>query len=174
MFAHVPISFIEPGIDHRWILDWQVAQRIAALPTAIDEVSSDHAWRFFRVILGGMLIDVSNVTVSGKGRRYRKNWQALSADVTAVDWLFAQRCEMAILDAQRFACRPSVEATVLEGDARAASYDGQYDLAVFSPPYPNSFDYTDVYNVQPRILGYFRHRHTIDLSAFPLLAHMCS
>jgi len=28
------------------------------------------------------------------------------------------------------------------------------DLAVFSPPYPNSFDYTDVYNVELWALGY--------------------
>ena len=28
------------------------------------------------------------------------------------------------------------------------------DLAVFSPPYPNSFDYTDVYNVELWVLGY--------------------
>jgi hypothetical protein len=27
-------------------------------------------------------------------------------------------------------------------------------LAVFSPPYPNSFDYTDVYNVELWMLGY--------------------
>jgi hypothetical protein len=30
------------------------------------------------------------------------------------------------------------------------------DLAVFSPPYPNSFDYTDVYNVELWTLGYLK------------------
>lgn len=30
------------------------------------------------------------------------------------------------------------------------------DLAIFSPPYPNSFDYTDVYNLELWMLGYFR------------------
>lgn len=30
------------------------------------------------------------------------------------------------------------------------------DLAVFSPPYPNSFDYTDVYNIELWTLGYIR------------------
>jgi len=122
--------------------------------SAIDQVSSGEARRLFRVILGGMLVDVSNVTVSGKGRRYRRNWEAASTDGTTVEWLFARRCEMAILDAQRFASRPTLAATVVEGDARAIDYGGKHDLAVFSPPYPNSFDYTDVYNVQLWMLGY--------------------
>jgi len=28
------------------------------------------------------------------------------------------------------------------------------DAAIFSPPYPNSFDYTDVYNLELWVLGY--------------------
>jgi hypothetical protein len=35
-----------------------------------------------------------------------------------------------------------------------ASSVGAHDLAVFSPPYPNSFDYTDVYNVELWAMGY--------------------
>jgi len=31
------------------------------------------------------------------------------------------------------------------------------DLAVFSPPYPNTFDYTDVYNVELWMLGYLEN-----------------
>ena len=33
-----------------------------------------------------------------------------------------------------------------------------HDIAVFSPPYPNSFDYTDVYNVELWICGYLTSR----------------
>lgn len=44
---------------------------------------------------------------------------------------------------------------MLRGDARTLTKDvGSIDLAVFSPPYPNSFDYTDVYNVELWVLGY--------------------
>lgn len=32
--------------------------------------------------------------------------------------------------------------------------DCKQDLIVFSPPYPNSFDYTDIYNVELWALGY--------------------
>ena len=64
---------------------------------------------------------------------------------------------MAILDIQAFSRRPKVNTRVQHGDARTISLDGQYDLSVFSPPYPNSFDYTDVYNVELWMLGYLSH-----------------
>ena len=32
------------------------------------------------------------------------------------------------------------------------------DIVIFSPPYPNSFDYTDIYNVELWMLGYLRSR----------------
>ncbi len=44
---------------------------------------------------------------------------------------------------------------LLRGDARQLVGGIEpLDLAVFSPPYPNSFDYTDVYNVELWTLGY--------------------
>ena len=73
-FASVPRTFIEPGHNDRWIFDDQVAERIATLRDAIDDLD-DEPRRLFRVLLGGILIDVSNVVVSGKGRRYRRRWK---------------------------------------------------------------------------------------------------
>ena len=58
-------------------------------------------------------------------------------------------------DLRRFASRKCLDYTLLRGDARVlAEKIGPHDLAIFSPPYPNSFDYTDVYNVELWALGY--------------------
>jgi len=47
---------------------------------------------------------------------------------------------------------------VFRGDSRVVPQNfPAVELSVFSPPYPNSFDYTDVYNVELWMLGYFRH-----------------
>lgn len=45
---------------------------------------------------------------------------------------------------------------MINGDSRTAlqKVQEQADLIVFSPPYPNSFDYTDIYNVELWVLGY--------------------
>jgi hypothetical protein len=156
-FRHLPQTFIQPGSKERWLFSLPVAGRIASILQAIDSVAQGDCARLFRVVLGGMLCEVSNVVVSGKGRRYRKNWRATEIEAVTVDVLFAERCSTAILDCQAFAHRPRVKAMVIEGDARTATVPGIHDLAVFSPPYPNSFDYTDVYNLQLWMLGYLCH-----------------
>lgn len=49
-------------------------------------------------------------------------------------------------------------ATVAHGDARdrGPGSDGSTDLVVFSPPYPNNIDYTEVYKLENWQLGFFR------------------
>lgn len=155
-FAHTPKSFIERPDSERWIFATSTASRIASILTAIDMLDSQPHRRLFRVIVGGLLAEVSNVIVSGKGRRYRRNWQQAPDEPGRVDALFSCRAEQAIRDIQRFAHRPRVKATLHRGDARTQPVSGEFDLAVFSPPYPNSFDYTDVYNLELWMLGYLK------------------
>lgn len=155
-FAHVPPSFIEKAESTRWIFDSGVATRLASILEAVSRLTDTANRQFFKVILGGMLTEVSNVVVSGKGRRYRQGWQARSVADDAIDSLFAQRCEQAILDVSRFAQRPRVQSIVKHGDSRNARIGGHFGLSVFSPPYPNSFDYTDVYNLELWMLGYLQ------------------
>ena len=49
--------------------------------------------------------------------------------------------------------------TLIRGDSRTAlDVAGNVDFAVLSPSYPNSFDYTDIYNVELWMLGYMQSR----------------
>lgn len=153
---HLPPTFVEPGINDRWIFDQPVAQRIAALLEAIEGLSDKKHRRLFRVLLGGILVEVSNVVISGKGRRYRRGWQSRTRASTCVDDAFFASARAAIGDIHRFASRRETDYELIRGDARTAISNAKCDLALFSPPYPNSFDYTDVYNVELWVLGYLR------------------
>jgi DNA modification methylase len=153
-FNGVPHTFIQPGLGERWIFSADVADRLASILSAVQELPSDESQRFFRVLVGGLLTDVSNVTVSGKGRRYRRNWKDNAQEPDRVDQFFAERAGQAIRDVQTFCDRPAVGMTVICGDCRQVTLEEMFDLAVFSPPYPNSFDYTDVYNLELWMLGY--------------------
>lgn len=154
LFPNAPRTFIEPGYDGRWIFGSQVAERIAAIRDAIDQLD-EPTRRLFRVLLGGVLIDVSNVRVSGKGRRYRRSWQNQVVNPAQVERLFSERVKRAIEDIGQFARRPVETYEILRGDSRVVLQGVEpCQLAVFSPPYPNSFDYTDVYNVELWALGY--------------------
>jgi hypothetical protein len=155
-FRNLPKTFIQPGVSGRWLFSLEVAGRIAALRNAIESIDEDAQRRFFRILLGGVLVSLSNATVNGKGRRYRRNWQSHEADSDAVDQLFMGRCQDAIVDVHRFASRPNVSTSVQNTDSRGFRTKRLHDISVFSPPYPNSFDYTDVYNIELWMLGYLQ------------------
>ena len=154
-FAAAPRTFVEPGHKDRWIFDRKVAERIVALREAIEGLDDASHRRLFRVLLGGILIEVSNVVVSGKGRRYRRRWATRVVPPTRVVELFCESARRAIEDIHRFAQRSTTSYEVRRGDSRVA-LDGvePCELAVFSPPYANSSDYTDVYNIELWALGY--------------------
>src|SRR5690606_16451915 len=71
----LPATFIESDEADRWVFDRGVARRIACHLSAINTLSNPQHRRLFRVLLGGMLVAVSNVVINGKGRRYRRGWE---------------------------------------------------------------------------------------------------
>lgn len=159
VFPGAAQTFVEPGQDGRWIFSRALAARILAYRSAIDTILDTDIQRLFRVTLGAALVPVSNVTISGKGRRYRSGWERRQVSAYDLDRLFREGVAQAFYDLRRYRARRCRDYTVLRGDARdLAAAVGPHDLAVFSPPYPNSFDYTDVYNVELWALGYLSGR----------------
>jgi DNA modification methylase len=154
---NLPATFVEPGINGRWLFDREVATRIAAILQAVESLSAPSHRKLFKVLLGGILVELSNTVVNGKGRRYRRGWTKRRLSAGDVDLAFAESATAAIGEINRFGKRPCHEYTVVRGDSRMLiAEQGLFDIAVFSPPYPNSFDYTDVYNIELWMLGYLR------------------
>lgn len=155
----LPPTFIEPGVNGRWLFDEAIAGKIFALRAAIDELHNPSHARLFRVLLGGLLVEFSNVLINGKGRRYRRGWTQNRRDPAQVEAAFADAAANAIAEIDRFSARRTTSFELLRGDSRALlATSGTADLAIFSPPYPNSFDYTDVYNIELWVLGYLDDR----------------
>ncbi len=154
-FAGVPPTFLEPGVNGRYLFSNDVASRIASLLKAIMEIEDIALRRFFRVLLGSAAINVCNATVSGKGRRYKTNWKARPSTPVELDNYFANGVRAAINESLNFSPRLTQSFSLHRGDAlRILGTIEESDLAVFSPPYPNSFDYTDIYNIELWILRY--------------------
>ncbi|WP_157602590.1 hypothetical protein [Sphingomonas sp. PR090111-T3T-6A] len=155
-YAHAPSTLIEPGDGGRWVFNAPVAAQIGAFADAIDLAREEHR-PFLRVMLGSVLRDVSNVVVNGKGRKYRRGWD--KRVVTGGHVVDAMRgaCNAGYSDIVRFSNRLQGDVRVHHGDARVETADlPEADCAIFSPPYPNSFDYTDIYNLELWMLGYLR------------------
>lgn len=173
-FGSAPPTFVEPGVGGRWILDAEIAKRFIALREAIATLQDESHRRLFRSLLGGIVVGISNVAVSGKGRRYRRGWKDRKQDAAIVERAFSEAVQTAIVDVRRFSKRQCTAFSVLRGDSRKlAEKTGPIDLCVFSPPYPNSFDYTDVYNVELWALGYLQNsQHNKALRTKTLSSHV--
>ena len=155
-----PDTMVEPGRDGRWIFSRDAAKRILALRTAINCLITDSHRIVLRVALGSVLVGVSNVVVNGKGRKYRQGWEVRQKSGSDVDAAFRASFLEIYTDLSRFAERPMQEYSLHQGDSRQCiSESDPVDIVIFSPPYPNSFDYTDIYNLELWMLGYLRSRN---------------
>jgi hypothetical protein len=153
----LPPTFIEPGVNERWLFSKNVAKTIESYRLAISECSDETIKRLFTTALASILIPASNVRIDGKGRRYRSNWEARNITSENVREAFLGAVGNMIEDIYRHARVERAKYNLLRGDAREQiqHIKSEVSLAIFSPPYPNSFDYTDIYNVELWMLGYF-------------------
>lgn len=149
-----PSTITEPGTKGRYIFPLDVYSTVRAIVRKSEEVEVAHR-RLVRVLLGSVLIENSNVRINGKGRRYRSNWEKRQSCREKLLKDFRIAVADAVKDLNQFSKVPNGNHRVIVGDARKTlSRVKSADMAIFSPPYPNSFDYTDVYNVELWMLGY--------------------
>src|SRR5262249_26075779 len=119
IFPGAPKTFVEPGLDGRYIFSRDMAARILAYSRAINHVDAMPIRRLFRVLLASIVVSVSNVVVSGKGRRYRRGWTERQVPASRVDELFQESVLNAIYDLRVYSARACREFQVLRGDSRA-------------------------------------------------------
>lgn len=150
-----PQSFVEPGVKGRYIFTREVASTIVRILAFTDKLECKNSRRLFRVLLAPVAVEVSNIRISGKGRRYKGNWESRISSPSDLKEKYLEKISKAVEDILSFISRPETKFNLHRGDSRKITIPASsQDVAVFSPPYPNSFDYTDVYNVELWILGY--------------------
>jgi DNA methylase len=150
----MPRTFAPPGVEGRYVFSTDVFRTARAIVRRSQAMEPRQA-RLLRVLLGSVLVENSNVTINGKGRRYRGNWERRRRDGNDLIESLDLAVDNAVQDLIGFAGLPKGSHVVHCGDARQAlARVSNADVAIFSPPYPNSFDYTDVYNLELWMLSY--------------------
>lgn len=150
----MPPTITSPGLKDRYVFPSEVYETARAILRASNALEPDQG-RLLRILLGSVLVANSNVVINGKGRRYRRNWQAKQKTGRDLIASLDAAVDVASADLTAFSGLPRGKHKVLRGDARDKLSDvTTADVAIFSPPYPNSFDYTDVYNLELWMLGY--------------------
>jgi hypothetical protein len=103
-------------------------------------------------------MDHCNARRDGKCLRYKKNWRETGHTSTELRLALKSRLATVYedIDDQVFPVRAT---RVLRGDARRVLRrlkDASHDVMVTSPPYLNSFDYSDVYRPEMFLGGFVR------------------
>lgn len=171
---NLPPTLCEPGYKERWVYPINVFSKLIAYRNAINSLENKTNSRLLRVLLGSILVETSNVIVNGKGRKYRDNWKARQKTSEDVDKHFEQACLQAMQDLQAYSSRSTQAYTLLRGSCLEQIDNANIaDFSIFSPPYPNSFDYTDIYNLELWVLGYLSSKDdNLQLRAKTLRSHV--
>lgn len=131
---------------NKWLFNRSALRGFEAARTRL-RLSSISATAALHLALIASLMDSCNAKRDGKCLRYRKGWQHLGFDSAYVAARFAKRASI-VLDDLAETDFDSTHLHVIEGDARQrlkTLSNDSFDLVVTSPPYLNSFDYSDVY-----------------------------
>lgn len=148
-------TFTEGNRWGRWLFPTSVLRSFEAgrrLITTIDRKQRD----LLKLALIGAAMDCCNATRDGKCLRYKKGWADCEVPASQFRERFEVRAEAIASD---LAAAPLIEtpSCVTEGDARrliASSVKDKFRLCVTSPPYLNSFDYSDIYRPELFLGGF--------------------
>jgi hypothetical protein len=138
-------TFTERGELSKWLFNTEVLDAFEGAWQSVDTPTRQGAsQQLLKLCLIGAAMDVCNAVKDGKCLRYRTNWKdrAFGTD----DFLDAAESRVRIVTEDlKNAPLDSPTVSVRRGDARRRSVGKSFRLCVTSPPYLNSFDYTDVY-----------------------------
>lgn len=132
------------GLD-KWLFNRSVLRGFTSLDNALK--NTGHYQLPLRLALIASLMDCCNARKDGKCLRYKKDWQTKGMNSIDLREIFREKASSIIEDLVEHKFKAS-GLNVIEGDTRSKLKrlkTQSYDLVVTSPPYLNSFDYSDVY-----------------------------
>jgi hypothetical protein len=150
-----PVSPALSTFQRRDYFDREVVDQLLRLKQAVHDVEADGAEALdvalARVCIGAIVESVSNLRRDGRALRYTEK-RSRPAPLEAFRVKAAQ-----ITDDMPHSSIP-VAGRIVRGDGCSLeSIDGHvaaFDLILFSPPYPNNIDYTEVYKLENWLLDF--------------------
>jgi DNA modification methylase len=150
-------SFSEAGGADKWLFNEQVLRTFEGGWSATSELRGP-VRDLLRLALIGAVMDTCNATKDGKCLRYRRDWQNLNFGRSEFLNSFESRIAE-IKEDVKLSPNPDGYGMVHLGDSRVTLKNHikeKFKLCITSPPYLNSFDYSDVYRPE-LFLGKFIH-----------------
>jgi len=146
-----------PGTK-KWLFAPISLQAILVLRFCIKKSPARYA-QLFSTVLASILPDVGNTIKDGKCVRYKRNWRKLRITREAVYKKFYKQCQsvredISHIEEQNQSSNKNHFKLGSSLEKLAKLKPKSIDIVITSPPYLNSFDYTDVYMPELWSLGF--------------------
>jgi hypothetical protein len=140
----------------RWLFPISVLRSFESGKRATSHADADQR-ALLRLALIGAAMDCCNASRDGKCVRYSEDWRKHQATSTKLRERFQFRTDAIATDLSAAPLSRALS-TVVQGDVRELlpKMREQFRLCVTSPPYLNSFDYSDVYRPELFLGGFVR------------------
>ena len=148
------LSTFERIYDETTRLELMRAKRFVRTVPLQDETDRD----FLKLGLAAIVEKVSPARKDGKGLKFRRSRRVLGVREALQAQFGRMLADLEVLRVEGVARPEAVSARVLQGDARDLSGvdDDSVAFCVYSPPYLNSFDYSEVYKVELWLFDHVR------------------
>ena len=166
-------TFCNNGKNEKWLFNKSVLRGFEGGWKSTKLIPPDVA-KLYRLALVSAAMMNSNAIKDGKCLRYKKNWQELYYSKKSFLDNFRNNC---IIMSDDLKSTPiSKVATILNDDVRKILKETKFKnfkLCITSPPYLNSFDYSDIYRPELFLCKYVRNNNDLGkLRLKTLRSHM--
>lgn len=155
-------TFTAPNRWNRWLFPTEVLRSFEAGRQALYRAEPE-CRNLLKLALLGAMMDCCNANRDGKCLRYAKNWEEQQSKPEDLRKRLEERAAAIASDLEK---TPLTDAAsrITEGDARKLlkrrSLE-KFRLCITSPPYLNSFDYSDVYRPELFLGGFVRSNKSL-------------
>jgi DNA modification methylase len=166
-------TFTESENNQKWLFNKEILRSFEGGWEATKEIPYEVA-KLYRLALISAAMTNANVTRDGKCLRYKNNWQRINYSKENIVTDFENQCKMIADDLKN--SNISNKATIINGDVRKILHESEingFKLCVTSPPYLNSFDYSDIYRPELFLCKYVSNNNSLGkLRLNTLRSHM--
>ncbi|GAB5476317.1 MAG: hypothetical protein Mars2KO_44160 [Maribacter sp.] len=137
-------TFTENKVNtEKWLFNKEVLQAFeGGLNKVLDKRTN--VSKLIKLLLLNSAMENCNAKKDGKCVRYKKDWELIGYDKSSFLNSFIENAEKVKND---ITTNISIRPHIISGDVRKklSVLDSNYDFCITSPPYLNTFDYTDIY-----------------------------
>jgi DNA modification methylase len=166
-------TFCSNGNNEKWLFNKSVLRGFEGGWEVTKDIPYEVA-KLYRLALVSAAMTNSNAVKDGKCLRYKNNWKEISYSKKSLISKFEENCKLIAEDLENTPI-PKV-ATIVNGDVRSklnTTKIKKFKLCITSPPYLNSFDYSDIYRPELFLCKYVSNNNDLGkLRLSTLRSHM--